>query len=158
MSLPSAFLVQKAIGTVLIIYVAFLFSSLVYLLIGFFLSRGNWQPVITESFLADVLFALWIVISAVLIFLILRIKSKAFGEEMPSPQNLDQLQRYVVSRFVLLFALSEVPAILGLVYFLLTGRFLYLVLFCVLSFLCFAVARPSRSKLMELPQRYGNLG
>lgn len=155
MSLLSVFLVQKAIGTVLIVYVAFLFSSFVYLLIGFFLSRASWQPVITEIFLMDILFALWIVISAVLIFVILRIRKNAFDEKMPRPESLDQLQRYVISKFVLLFALAEVPAILGLVYFLLTGRFLYLVLFCVLSLLSFFIVRPSRNALLDLQRRYG---
>ena len=137
------------------IFVAFVFSSLVYLLIGFILSGSGWSAGPAASSLDRVMFPLFTAITVIIVAVVAKLRLSAFSPEMPRPENLEQLQRYVISRFVILLALSEAPAILGLVYFLLCGKFLHLVFFCVLSCLSFAIVRPSRVQLEELQQRYG---
>ena len=146
---------QKTLSTILIIFVAFVFSSLVYLLIGFILSKSHWQAVLHSSGVVEVLFAAFIVVSVVLMGVVVKLKQSAFSQDMPRPASLEQLQRYAVSRSIVLFALSEIPAIFGLVYFLLAGKFYHMVLFCVLSLFCFAFVRPSQAALEELQHRYG---
>ena len=117
-----------------IIFTAFLFSSLVYLIVGFSLTRSGWQPILTATNLGVILFGVFLAISIVLIVVAIQLRSRLASQES-NPQG-------VLSRSILLFALSEVPAILGLVLFLLTGKFLYLVLLCVLSILSFFLVRP----------------
>ena len=146
---------HKTLSTILIIFVGFVFSSLVYLLIGFILSKSHWQAVLHSSGVVEVLFAAFIVVSVVLMGVVVKLKQSAFSQDMPRPENLEQLQRYAVSRSIVLFALSEIPAIFGLVYFLLAGKFYHMVLFCVLSLFCFAFVRPSQAALEELQHRYG---
>ena len=123
---------QKIESRLSIIFVAFLFSSLVYLVVGFALSRLGWKPLISDTSLHQILFAVAVVLSVSIFALILKLKSK-------QPET----EKDTISKYVLLFALSEIPAILGLLLFFLTSKFLYLMLLCLASISTFFQVKPS---------------
>jgi len=50
-----------------------------------------------------------------------------------SRNTTDKSRRAILSRAITSQALAEVPAILGLVYFFLSGKLLYLALLCAIS-------------------------
>jgi hypothetical protein len=116
-----------------IIFTAFLFSSLVYLIVGFALMKSNWKPVITTRNLDQILFGFFLLVSISLVGVALHIK-----------RNLDQQtgDQAVLSKSVLLFALAEVPSILGLALFFLTAKFSFLVMFCFISVVAFVLLKP----------------
>ena len=145
---------QKTYNTLIIVYSAFVFSSLVYLIVGFALSQSQWKAVVESESLHKILFVLFVVLSASAMAAAIKIRSSAFSQEIPHPETLEQLQRYVVSRSILTFAFSEIPAILGLVLFLLSGRFPYLVILCILSIVSFLLIKPAQETLEELERRY----
>jgi F0F1-type ATP synthase membrane subunit c/vacuolar-type H+-ATPase subunit K len=120
-----------------IIFIAFLFSSLVYLLVGFALTKSGWAPVLTSGNLDQILFAVFLALSIALIVLAFQIKAKL----MP-PARDDSTAKTVFAKSILLFALAEVPSILGLILFLLTGTFHYLVTLCVISIAAFVMVKP----------------
>ncbi len=83
--------------------------------------------------LDHILFGIFLMASISLIFAGLQIKRTL------DRQSADQT---VLSKSVLLFAFAEVPSILGLVLFLLTGNFPFLVILCVISIVAFALVKP----------------
>jgi hypothetical protein len=116
-----------------IIFTAFLFSSLVYLIVGFALMKSGWKPAMTARNLDQILFGVFLLASISLVAVALQIKRSLVQ------QTGDQA---VLSKSVLLFALAEVPSILGLVLFLLTARFSFLVIFCFISVVAFVLLKP----------------
>ena len=140
---------KKTYTTLLIIYTSFIFSALVYLLLGWILSRSGWRPVLNASAVNP----LFIVLAVILIsdvFAILRVKGALFRRDQELPVGAEALRRLIVSRFLVLFALSEIPAVMGLVFFALTGDFKRFVMLCVISFIAFVVVKPSLDVLEEL--------
>jgi parvulin-like peptidyl-prolyl isomerase len=116
-----------------IIFTAFLFSSFVYLIVGFALMKSDWKPAMTSRNLDQILFGVFLLASISLVVVALQIKRTLLQ------QNADQT---VLSKSVLLFALAEVPSILGLVLFLLTAKFSFLVIFCFVSVVAFVLVKP----------------
>lgn len=116
-----------------IIFTAFLFSSLVYLIVGFALMKSDWKPAMVARNLDQILFGVFLLASIGLLGVALQIK-----------RSLDQQigDQAVLSKSVLLFALAEVPSILGLVLFLLTAKFSFLVIFCFVSVVAFVLLKP----------------
>ena len=123
---------EKPRNTLWIIYTAFVFSSLVYLVVGFALSKAGWNPVLSGDSLPQILFILFSVICVVFLAIAFRIQPKA---DDPKP----------LSRWILRFALCEVPAILGLVLFFLSGRFFHVLVLCAFSVFAFLMLRPQNS-------------
>jgi hypothetical protein len=119
-----------------IIFIAFLFSSLVYLIVGFALMKSGWNPVLTAGNIDQILFAVFLALSVAVIVLAFQMKARA------KPVEDDTNARNLFSRSIFLFALAEVPSILGLVLFLLTGKFLYLVALWVISSAAFILVKP----------------
>lgn len=116
-----------------IIFTAFLFSSFIYLIVGFALMKSNWKPAMAARDLDQILFGVFLLASITLVGVAFQIKRSL------DPQNADHA---VLSRSVLLFALAEVPSILGLVLFLLTAKFSFLVIFCFISMVAFVLVKP----------------
>lgn len=119
-----------------IIFTAFLFSSLVYLMVGFALTKSDWKPILGNGNLDQILFAVFLSVAVAISVLAFQIKSRLLpvGEDAPGKQ--------VFSNSILLFALAEVPSILGLVLFLLTGKFLDLLALCIVSIAAFLIVKP----------------
>jgi len=109
--------------TQLILTAAFISACLIYLLIGVFLLKSDWHPLVVPE---KTLRILQIVIFA-MAFLI-----AAFALNY-NRSATDQGYRAVLSRAITSQALAEVPAILGLAYFFLSGKLLYLSLLCAIS-------------------------
>ena len=126
---------QKIQSRLDIVFIAFLFSSLVYLIVGFALSKSGWQAGI-EGNMAQVLFAIFLALSIAVIVLVLQIKART------APVVDDASAQKFFSRFITLFALAEVPAILGLALFFLTAKFVYLLSLCIVSVMAFLLVKP----------------
>ena len=71
------------------------------------------------------------------------------------PENIQALEDHLRSKHILLFALSEVPAIYGLLYFFLTGHFAGQILLTIFSWICLAVSKPSVPAIEELERKLG---
>ena len=84
--------------------------------------------------LIDVMFVSWL-------------KRRSFTEEISGVQAGDSMRRFIVSKSVLLFALSEIPAILGLIIFFLSGNLIMSIVFWTLSLIAFLIARPPKELL-----------
>jgi peptidoglycan/LPS O-acetylase OafA/YrhL len=123
---------QKVESRLTIIFTAFLFSSFVYMIVGFALSKSGWKALISDTGLYQILFGLFLVLSISLLVLILKLKNR------PKPDS----EKSLISKYILLFALAEVPSILGLVLFLLTGKFLFLLALCFFSIVAFFLIKP----------------
>jgi hypothetical protein len=148
---------QKVNSTITILYFAFLSSTLLYLIVGFILYKSGWKPIVTDRNLQLILSLLFALISVTVLYLTVSLKQKAFsGSGIQQNLKLD-FSKYVVSRTVPLFALSEIPAILGLIHFFLAGNLIILVAFCVLSLICFSVARPNDEMLSRLESNFTRL-
>jgi hypothetical protein len=119
-----------------IIFTAFLFSSLVYLIVGFALMKSGWSPVLRSGNIDQILFAVFLALSVAVVVLAFQIKTRS------KPVETDSSARTLFSKSIFLFALAEVPSILGLVLFLLTGKFLYLIILCVISIAAFILVKP----------------
>jgi hypothetical protein len=144
---------QKTYNTLMIIFSAFLFSSLVYLVIGFALSRSSWKPVLESASVARIVFILFCVISVGAVALANKLKYAIPGD-LPSLPDEQQLHRRIIGKSIVTFALSEIPAILGLVFILLSGNFGYLAVLCALSIVSFLLVKPSRDGFDDLEKRY----
>ncbi len=100
---------------------------------------------INDGRLHQILLGVFGLISAMLVAVALKIKSGLSTAAGSNDNSLEQIQQKLISKSILLFAMAEVPAILGLVLFLLTGRFPYLVGLCVISVFAFMMLKPSES-------------
>ena len=132
---------QKTSTTINLIWAALFGSTFIYLIIAFMLSRSEWKPVADRG-LYLTLMGVLMAISLIDVMFVSWLKKKSFTEEITPIAVGDAQRRFIVSRSVLLFALSEVPAILGLVIFFLSGNLLMLLSFWGLSFISFLIARP----------------
>jgi hypothetical protein len=129
---------QKIQSRLTIIFTAFLFSSLVYLLVGFALTKTGWKPVMPGGLLEQILFGVFLIFSITLFIIAMRIKKSI----VPAVDDAEQSEQAALSRSIFLFALAEVPSILGLVLFLLTGNFWNLLILCAVSVFAFFVLKP----------------
>jgi F0F1-type ATP synthase membrane subunit c/vacuolar-type H+-ATPase subunit K len=119
-----------------IIFIAFFFSALVYLIVGFAVSRSGWTPILSQGNLDQILFAICLALSVAIIVIALQIKSHlVVKQDTQSPEN-------VFPKTIFLFAMVEVPSILGLVLFFLAGKFSYLVTLCIVSLAGFLLVKP----------------
>jgi len=116
-----------------IIFTAFLFSSLVYLIVGFAIMKSGWRPLMAARNLDQILFGVFLLASITMLGLAFQIKRTL------DTQAADQT---LLSKTMVLFALAEVPSILGLVLFLLTANFTFLVIFCFVSVAAFIILKP----------------
>lgn len=142
---------QKTFNNLNIIFIAFLSSVLVYLVIGYALKSTQFRalaPAVSQP-----LFLILMVVSIGNLVLARMIKQKSFGDNPPHFDTPEKLSPYVTSKYMVMFALSEVPAIFGLVYFLLTGIFWRLVAFVALSLVSFALVKPSLTDLEDFQRR-----
>ena len=144
---------QKTLATLYVIFAAFAFSSLIYLIVGFTLSRSHWKPVLASSNLQQAIFWTLLAGSAGLLFLAVKFKTDAFGRALPSGANAEQTRSYLVSKYIVLFAIAEVPAIFGLVYFMLSGSFLRELILCLISIVIFLLVRPAAGSTENANQR-----
>ena len=116
-----------------IIFTAFLFSSLVYLIVGFALMKSGWKPAMDSRDLDQILFGIFLLVSLGLVGVGFQIK-RTLDEQVA--------ERTILSKSVVFFALAEVPAILGLVLFFLTGNFSFLVILCAVTIMAFVLLKP----------------
>jgi hypothetical protein len=147
--MSSAPVQQKAGFTLTILYFALLGSTFIYVFIAFFLLRTGWHPAIDPK-VAKLLGGVFLAIALMLAVMISVIKKRFFVDSLPDPSSQQELRRYVVSKSVMLFALSEVPAILGFVYFLLAGSFKMLLVYWAISLISFAIAKPSNDLIRRI--------
>jgi hypothetical protein len=137
---------QKTSFTITLIYVALLFSTIVYLIVAFMLSRTGWKPLVDPA-LAQMLMGIFLALSLIDVMFISWLKRRSFTEEISGIQAGDSLRRFIVSKSVLLFALSEIPALLGLMIFFLSGNLIMSIVFWTLSLIAFLIARPPKELL-----------
>ncbi len=95
--------------------------------------KSGWKPAMDSRHLDQVLFGIFLLASIGLAGVALQIKRTL------DHQGTDQT---IPSKSVLFFALAEVPSILGLVLFLLTGNFSFLVILCAVSIVAFVLLKP----------------
>jgi hypothetical protein len=141
--------IQKMSMTVNLIWAALFFSTFVYVILAFVLSRSGWKPV-GDPALGQVLMGIFMALSLIEVMFVSWLKKKSFTEELTSITSVDSQKKFIVSRSVVLFALSEVPAILGLVTFFLTGNFMMLLAFWGISFISFLIAKPAHQVLDQV--------
>jgi hypothetical protein len=137
---------QKTSTTINLIWAALLASTFIYVIIAFVLSRTGWKPIVDRG-LAQTLMGIFVAISLIDVMFVSWLKKKSFTEEIASITPADAQRRFIVGRSILLFALSEAPAIFGLVIFFLSGDLRTLLIFWGISFVSFLVARPPREVL-----------
>jgi F0F1-type ATP synthase membrane subunit c/vacuolar-type H+-ATPase subunit K len=115
-----------------ILYTAFLFSSLVYVIVGFALMKTGWKAVVSGQPLQQALFGIFVFMSFGCLAVAFLIKKK---QSEPTEKN-------TFSKSIVLLALSELPAILGLVVFLLSANFVNLLILWLISVAAFILFRP----------------
>lgn len=145
---------QKSYTTLLVLFVAFVSSTLIYLLLGFFLLQTNFKTGGLDASVGRILTGIFLGISVALVFLVQKVRRSAYSEDLPRPESLESLQRFLITRHIVAYALSEAPAIMGLTLFLLSGNFLELAGFCCVSIVAFLAARPSLKALEEMKSRF----
>ena len=116
-----------------ILYTAFLFSSFVYVIVGFALLKSGWKAALPDGAMSQALFGIFVLISLGCFAVAFQIKKK---QSEDSEVN-------AFSKSVVLLAFSEAPAILGLVIFLLTARFASLMILWFISVAAFIVFKPT---------------
>jgi len=116
-----------------ILYTAFLFSSFVYLIVGFALLRSGWKPLLTDGVMSKSLLGVFILISLSCVVSAFQINKK----------ESEETEKKIFMKSVVLFAFAEVPSILGLVSFLVTGSFTYLVILWCISVAAFILFKPT---------------
>jgi hypothetical protein len=132
--------------TITLLYGAFLASSFVYVMVAVFLQTTGWQPRFPQlkfSLLAGLL-----LLAAGSAGLVVKQKRALFSSLRPAVEG--DFRQFVMSRCVLWFALSEIPAILGFVFFILTGSLPGMLGLVAVSAVSFTLARPSLSQLEAL--------
>ena len=137
---------QKTSFTITLIYAALLFSTVVYLIVAFMLSRTGWKPLVDPA-LAQMLMGIFLALSLIDVMFISWLKRKSFTQEISGVQAGESMRRFIVSKSVLLFALSEIPALLGLTIFFLSGNLIMSIVFWTLSLIAFLIARPPKELL-----------
>jgi hypothetical protein len=137
---------QKTSFTVTLIYAALLFSTIVYLIVAFMLSRTGWKPLIDPA-LAQMMMGIFLALCLIDVMFVSWLKRRSFTEEISGVQAGDSMRRFIVSKCVVLFALSEIPALLGLTIFFLSGNLIMAIVFWTLSLIAFLIARPSKELL-----------
>lgn len=137
---------QKTSFTITLIYAALLFSTIVYLIVAFMLSRTGWKPLIDPA-LAQMLMGIFLALCLIDVMFVSWLKRRSFTEEISGIQAGDSMRRFIVSKSVVLFALSEIPAVLGLTIFFLSGNLIMAIVFWTLSLIAFLIARPSKELL-----------
>lgn len=142
---------QKTYNSLNIIFIAFTSSALVYLVIALILRSTNFQAVAPTVAMPLFIVLLMVCFSNVAISQM--IKKRSFGEPLPHFDGQDKLDAYVKSKYIVMFALSEVPAIFGLVYFMLTGMFWRMVILVGISLLSLALIRPDLAELEDFQRR-----
>jgi hypothetical protein len=145
---------QKTLTTLNIIFWAFLFSSLIYVLLGFLLAQMPWHPVLASPAVTRAIFGTFLLIGFCILIVVIKLHQNSFSDLMPAPESGDHLRRYVLRRSIVMFALAEVPAILGLIFFFLSGNLRWMLVLSLISVVSFVVARPSREMLEQLEQRF----
>jgi len=116
-----------------ILYTAFFFSSLVYLIVGFALQKSGWKAAMSQGSIPQALFGIFILSSIGCLAAAFQIRKK----------QSEDTEKSAFSKSVILFALAEVPAILGLVLFLLTAKFANLLILWFISLTAFILLKPS---------------
>jgi hypothetical protein len=137
---------QKTSFTITLIYAALLFSTIVYLIVAFMLSRTGWKALVNPA-LAQMLMGIFLALSLIDVMFVSWLKRRSFTEEISGVQAGDSMRRFIVSKSVLLFALSEIPALLGLIIFFLSGNLIMSIVFWTLSLIAFLIARPPKELL-----------
>ena len=137
---------QKTSFTITLIYAALLFSTIVYLIIAFMLSRTGWKALVDPA-LAQMLMGIFLALSLIDVMFVSWLKRRSFTRRFSGVQAGDSMRRFIVSKSVLLFALSEIPAILGLIIFFLSGNLIMSIVFWTLSLIAFLIARPPKELL-----------
>jgi membrane protease YdiL (CAAX protease family) len=137
---------QKTSFTITLIYAALLFSTIVYLIVAFMLSRIGWKPLIDPA-LAQMLMGIFLALSLIDVMFVSWLKKKSFNEEISGIQAGDTMRKFIVSKSVVIFALCEIPALLGLTIFFLSGSLIMAIVFWTLSLIAFLIARPPKEIL-----------
>ncbi|HSE42538.1 MAG TPA: hypothetical protein VLH08_17355 [Acidobacteriota bacterium] len=143
---------QKTATSINLIWAALLASTIIYVILAFVLSRTGWKAILDPA-LSQVLMGIFLALSLIDVMVVSWLKKKSFHEELPSVPAGEAQRKFIVSRSVFLFALSEVPSILGLVTFFLSGNLVMMLVFWVLSFISFLTARPSANVLNQVDHR-----
>ena len=143
--------VQKTSTSVNLIWAALLASTIIYVILAFVLLKTGWKAILDPA-LSQTLMGIFLAISLIDVMLVSWLKKKSFNDELPSIPAGDAQRKFIVSRCVMLFALSEVPAILGLVTFFISGSIVMMLVFWVLSLISFLIARPPATVLNQADQ------
>lgn len=135
--------------TLTLVYGAFIASVFVYVMVAVFLKTTEWKPLLPGRNL--VLFGMLLAIALVDSAIILRKKGKLFSHgELKAGGDFRQ---FVISRCVLWFALAEIPAILGFLFFVFSGNLAGMLVLVGVSSAAVTLARPSRDQLESLEKR-----
>ncbi len=131
--------------TVRIIHAALMVSIVVYLGIGYMIGRAP-SPSASREF-AAMLVRIFYVVGAGLIasvFLIRRLVLPSPEEFVANPLEISSLLSKYQAGHILVYALSEAIAILGFVLLFLTGSYLHLGYFALVSLILMAICTPKR--------------
>ncbi len=80
---------------------------------------------------------------------------KKFYASTSNPGSIQALEDQLRGKHIILFALSEVPAIYGIIYFFLTSHLNGQIILTFFSWVCLAISKPSVRAIEELERRFG---
>jgi hypothetical protein len=140
------------------IYLGLIFNLLTpiaLLVLGFLIKRamvtggGGWA--VTAETL-QILFWTLLVVGLSELGVALYLKKILFRPGMPELREREPQAavRFLLSRFVVLFALAMTPAVYGFVYYLMGGTFQHFVLFGLISLVIYRIVRPTQESFFAL--------
>src|SRR5262245_14351636 len=100
-----------------LVFVAFASSTLIYLFLGFLLGKTSSVPRPMASN-QQMILILFVVLSLAQVLMVWFFRKKTYSDPL-HPESVQALEDHLRGRHIVLFALSEIPAIFGLIYFFL---------------------------------------
>lgn len=144
---------EQSRRSLLIVFIAFISSTLIYLFLGFLMGKTSQTPRMMAGNY-QTLFILFVVLSLAEVVIVWLLRKKAYSE-LSSPGSLQALEEQLRGKHIILFALSEVPAIYGILYFFLTGHFAGQFMLTLFSWICLGISKPSTKAIEEMERRFG---
>jgi F0F1-type ATP synthase membrane subunit c/vacuolar-type H+-ATPase subunit K len=136
-----------------IVFIAFVSTTFVYLFLGFLMRQTSAVARPMEGS-QQIIFLVSVALSLAQVVVVWILCKRTYSEEQ-KPQSLEVLENHLRSRHIILFALSEIPAIYGIVYFFLTGHFAGQIILTLFSWICLAISKPSLTAIEKLERRLG---
>ena len=140
------------------IYVTYIASGLIYVLVARLLQQGVWMggqdgfiglPQATYLALLAAAGAITVIVTAALFFYLPKITAPAAVLAKKSPQTEEAFGFELFQAHIMRLIAAQTPAILGLVLFLLNGSILHMLVFVIISWLLLLLTFPRKEAWEE---------